>query len=176
MSKYSPEIVKKICTLLEKDSYTVEEVCANVGITATTFYEWQSEKPEFSEAIKKAREVFVNKMLRDCERSLNKLVNGFDYEEVKTTIVDDGRGKPKIKEKTTIKKTAAPNLGAIIHYQTNRDPENWKNRQAVDHTTNGKEINERVLVLEKEEDRKRLEEMRKFVENGEMPSIRRADD
>ena len=176
MSKYSPEIVKKICGMLEKDSYTVEEVCANVGITGTTFYEWQNEKPEFSEAIKKAREVYVNKMLRDCERSLNKLVNGFDYEEVKTTIVDDGRGKPKIKEKTTTKKTAAPNLGAIIHYQTNRDPENWKNRQAVDHTTNGKEINERVLVLEKEEDRKRLEEMRKFVEKGETPEIKGADD
>lgn len=176
MTKYSPEIVKKICSLLEKDSYTIEEVCANVGINEDTYYDWQKNKSDFSEAIKKAREVYVNKMLRDCERSLNKLVNGFDYEEVKTTIVDDGRGKPKIKEKTTTKKTAAPNLGAIIHYQTNKDPDNWKNRQAVDHTTNGKEINERVLVLEKEEDRKRLEEMRKFVEDGEMPNIKGADD
>ena len=30
MTKYSPEIVKKICSLLEKDSYTIEEVCADI--------------------------------------------------------------------------------------------------------------------------------------------------
>ena len=63
MSKYSPEIVKKICSLLEKDSYTIKEVCANVGIDEDTYYDWQKNKSDFSEAIKKAREVYVNKML-----------------------------------------------------------------------------------------------------------------
>jgi len=56
MTKYSPEIVKKICGMLEKDSYTVEEVCANVGIDKATFYDWQKNKSDFSEAIKKAYE------------------------------------------------------------------------------------------------------------------------
>ena len=42
--------------MLEKDSYTVEEVCANVGINEDTYYDWQKNKSDFSEAIKKAYE------------------------------------------------------------------------------------------------------------------------
>jgi hypothetical protein len=33
-----------------------------------------------------------------------------------------------------MKKKVAPNLGAIIHYQTNKDPENWKNKQSTELT------------------------------------------
>lgn len=43
----------------------------------------------------------------------------------------DDNGKPivKVKEHVVTDKHYPPSLGAIIHFQTNRDPDNWKNRQ-----------------------------------------------
>lgn len=80
-------------------------------------------------------------MLIVAKRSLFKLAEGYSYEEKKTVTVNDGTGQPKIKEQTIIKKTVSPNLGAIIHLQTNRDPQNWKNRQSAEITgKDGKDL------------------------------------
>lgn len=141
MAKYNKKIVKQICSLIEKDSYTVAEICNVVGIAISTYYEWQESKPEFSEAIKGAKDRFDETILKDAKTSLIKLVRGYDYEETKTVVIDDGNGKPKIKEKSTTKKHVAPNLGAIIHFQTNVDPATWKNRQANELTgKDGKDL------------------------------------
>lgn len=134
MPKYSKRISKKITDLIEKDSYTVAEMCVNVGISESCYYNWKATIGDFGEAIQKAREVFIEKNLIDCDRSLTKLIRGYEYEEKKTVTIDDGAGRPKIKEQTVIKKQVAPNLGAIIHYQTNKDPSNWKNRQNTEVT------------------------------------------
>ena len=139
--KYSEKIAKKIFSLIEEDSYTVAEICANVGISARCYYYWIQEFAEFARGIKKARETFAERTLVECERSLVKLINGYDYEEVKTVLVNDSKGQPTIKEKTIMKKKVAPNLGAIIHFQTNKDPENWKNKQTNELTgKDGKDL------------------------------------
>lgn len=47
-------------TLLEgwaRDGLTDEQIAHNVGITATTLYEWKKRFPEISEALKKGKEV-----------------------------------------------------------------------------------------------------------------------
>lgn len=157
--KYSEKIAKKIFSLIEKDSYTVAEICANVGISARCYYYWTQEFAEFARGIKKARETFAEIKLVECERSLTKLINGYDYEEVKTVLVNDSKGQPTIKEKTIMKKKVAPNLGAIIHFQTNKDPENWKNKQTTELTgkdgkdlfegMSNEELDERIAELEK---------------------------
>ncbi|HNT42519.1 MAG TPA: phBC6A51 family helix-turn-helix protein [Tenuifilaceae bacterium] len=171
MTKYSPEIVKKICSLLEKDSYTIKEVCANVGINEDTYYDWQKNKSDFSEAIKKARHDYDSMILVECEKSLTKLIKGFEVEESKTTFIEGKDGLPRVKEKQVTKKYFPPNLGALIHFQTNKAPEQWKNRQNIDHTSNGNElVSERVIILEKASDKKKLEELRKFAMGGEQPA------
>ena len=143
--KYSEKIAKKIFSLIEEDSYTVAEICANVGISARCYYYWIQEFAEFARGIKKARETFAEIKLVECERSLTKLICGYDYEEVKTVLVNDSKGQPTIKEKTIMKKKVAPNLGAIIHFQTNKDPENWKNKQTTELTgKDGKDLFEGV--------------------------------
>lgn len=157
--KYSEKIAKKIFSLIEEDSYTVAEICANVGISARCYYYWIQEFAEFARGIKKARETFAEIKLVECERSLTKLINGYDYEEVKTVLVNDSKGQPTIKEKTIMKKKVAPNLGAIIHFQTNKDPENWKNKQTTELTgkdgkdlfegMSNEELDERIAELEK---------------------------
>ncbi|WP_353123502.1 hypothetical protein [Dysgonomonas capnocytophagoides] len=64
-----------------------------------------------------------------------KIIKGYTIQEKKTVTADTGRkdenDKPivKVKEHSVIEKYYPPSLGAIIHFQTNRDPDNWKNRQ-----------------------------------------------
>jgi hypothetical protein len=132
MAKYNKKIVKKITDLISKDSYTIAELCSISGISESTYHGWKASKLEFSEAIKRAREDFMQSTLVECEKSLIKLIKGYDYEEKKTVYIDDKQGKPKIKEQTTTKKHVSPSLGAIIHFQTNHDPDNWSNRQCVE--------------------------------------------
>lgn len=135
MAKYNQKIVNRICDLISKDSYTIAEICEKVKISESTYYEWLKTKSEFSEAIKKAQDKLTQDLLIECNRSLVKLIRGYTIQEKKTVTADTGRkdenDKPivKVKEHSVIEKYYPPSLGAIIHFQTNRDPDNWKNRQ-----------------------------------------------
>jgi hypothetical protein len=62
MAKYSKKIVDKICNLLKSDSYTIAEVCRLVGIAESTFFDWQANKVEFSECIKKPKTTGCNSL------------------------------------------------------------------------------------------------------------------
>ncbi|MCC8152963.1 MAG: transposase [Tannerellaceae bacterium] len=123
MAKYSKGLVDSICSLILEDSYSIAEICEKVDITKDTYYRWLKEKSDFSDAIKKAQEEADADRLVECRNSIAKLIKGYDYEETKTVIIDDGKGKPKVKERTVTKKHIAPNLGAIIHFQTNKSPQ-----------------------------------------------------
>ena len=55
-TKYNKKIAEKICSLIATDTYTVAEVCRMVKISDSTYYDWITRFPEFSENIKKAEE------------------------------------------------------------------------------------------------------------------------
>lgn len=135
MAKYNQKIVNRICDLISKDSYTIAEICQAVNISERTYYDWISKNADFADAIKKAQDKLIQDLLIECNRSLVKLIKGYTIQEKKTVTADTGRkdenDKPivKVKEYSVIKKYYPPSLGAIIHFQTNRDPDNWKNRQ-----------------------------------------------
>lgn len=129
MARYSKEIVQKITELISSDSYTIAEICQIVGISERTYYDWKSKNADFADAIKKAQEVFDEKCTVEAKKSLMKLVSGYTVDETKTIYVDSKEGRPKIKEQTITKKHYQPSLGAAIFVLTNKDPENWKNRQ-----------------------------------------------
>jgi len=151
MAKYNKKIVEKICELVKTDSYTVDELCLKVGIARSTYFEWKANNVDFSDALQKANDELYDKMLIVAKKSLFKLVEGYTYDEKKTITVNDGNGQPKIKEQTIIKKTVSPNLGAIIHLQTNRDPANWKNRQNTEVTgKDGKDLIPARVLTKKE--------------------------
>jgi len=142
MAKYSKEIVKKICSLIKADSYTIAEICQIVGISEDTYYDWMNKKSEFSESIKKAKKTYDEFIVSEAKKSLFKLSAGYSVEETKIEYIDDPKnpGKPKIKSKTTATKHIQPSLGANIFILTNKDPENWKNKQNTDITTAGEKI------------------------------------
>ncbi len=52
-SKFSPEVIKEICSYI-RAGLTNKEAALAVGICEDTFYTWIKEKPEFSEPLKKA--------------------------------------------------------------------------------------------------------------------------
>ena len=135
-TKYTPELVKRSCGLVEKDTYTVSELCESVGISETTFYDWKVKFSEFSDAIKKAEERRLDNFVVEAKRSLLKKIQGYEVKETQIVSIPgvDEKGNPNhiIKEKKTIKKHIQPDTTAIIFALTNLDPEHWKNRQQLD--------------------------------------------
>lgn len=140
MAKYSKEIVKRITDLISSDSYTITEMCKQVGITKETYYQWLKTKADFSDVIKKAQDQFNELLVVEAKKSLMKGLQGYIVDETKTTYVESKikevdeegnaiRSKPKIKEQIVTKKYIQPNPTLIIFTLVNRDPDNWKNRQ-----------------------------------------------
>lgn len=160
MAKYNKEIVKRISELISSDSYTIAEICLIVGINEDTFYTWKKNKPEFSEQIKKAQDIFDEKCTTEAKKSLMKLVSGYTVDETKTIYIDSKEGRPKIKEQTITKKHYQPSLGAAIFVLTNKDPHNWKNRQNNEVTgKDGKDLTVPARILTKKEARQLLKDM-----------------
>ena len=128
---YTPERVAKICEAIERGE--TNATAAKIGgIAISTFCEWQNSKPEFSEAVKRAKAAFeewqMNGILEDAKKSLKTLVCGKEYEEVKTEYENDKNGNPRIKKQTRVTKIVLPNPTAVIFALCNRDPEHWQNR------------------------------------------------
>ena len=51
MAKYGKKIVDKIVGLIKSDTYTIAEICRQVGITPKTFHQWKEEHPEFCQEL-----------------------------------------------------------------------------------------------------------------------------
>jgi hypothetical protein len=135
MAKYDKKTVEKICDLISTDSYTIAEICTIVGISESTYFEWQAKKSEFSESIKKAQDRFSELLIAEAKKSLVKMVKGYTFQEKRTVTADSGKkdddGKPivKVKEHVVTDKHYQPVPSAIYFTLTNRDPDNWKHRQ-----------------------------------------------
>lgn len=128
--KYNAEMVQKALDLA-KDGASDVAIYRELGINHDTFYEWLK-KPDFSEAIKTAREDFRSKIVSKLEQSLWKRAQGYDTEEVTTEFVSDRDGNPHIKSQTKRKKHIPADTGCLIFALNNVAPEAWKNVQRVE--------------------------------------------
>lgn len=137
MAKYNPKIVRLICQHIEQGE-TNEHAAELAGVSKQTFYFWLNTKVDFSDAVKKAKEEYQkwlhNDILADAERSLKVLINGTEYEEIKTEYEQNPTNPdaPRIKKQSRTTKKILPNPTAVIFALSNRDPENWKNRIDTD--------------------------------------------
>jgi len=127
--KYSKELTEKICKLL-KIGNTITTTCQAVGIHKATLYRWMEKKSDVCDAIKKAQSTADKKV----ENALFKMATGtFEYIErhYESAVID------KLKLgilKKTIKKTLAPNITAQIFYLKNRQPDEWSDKQDIEHS------------------------------------------
>ena len=109
-----------------RDGLINDQIAHNIGITAKTLYEWKNKSSEFSEALKRGKEVVD----REVENALLKRALGSEYEEVTTEIIEqpDGSTRKHIKKVT---KMVIPDTTAQIFWLKNRRPDKWRDRPEV---------------------------------------------
>lgn len=147
MAKFSKKTVERIVGLIKFDTYTIAEICRQVGITPKTYHQWVNDYPDFADAIEQAKDERMQAMVIEAKKSLMKKIQGYDVTETKVVTVpgtkkdEKGNPKPIIKEQTTTKKHIQADTAAIIFTLTNGDPEHWRNRQTTEVTgKDGKDL------------------------------------
>lgn len=144
----TPERIAKICKAIA-DGKTNEDAAKIGGIAEGTFYRWLDENNEFREAVQKAKAEYedwmLNGILDSAKKSLKELVEGGEYEEVKTEYKTGRNDQPIIAKQTRTKKRIQPNPTAVIFALCNRDPEHWQNR--VSNELSGKVTTESATEL-----------------------------
>jgi hypothetical protein len=131
---------------LAKDGYTDVQIAKKIGITKSTFYEWKKKFPDFSDAIKKGK----NMADEVAENSLLSSVMGYTYDEVtREPLLNSVTGEPMLDEKggqrmvitKIVTKVAHPNTTALIFWLKNRKPEEWNDRKnkMLDIVANGED-------------------------------------
>jgi len=146
--KYHDWLTEEGLTKLEgwaRDGLTDEQIAHNIGIAVGTLYDWKNRFPEFSEALKKGKEVIDIQV----ENALLKRALGYEYEETKVMV--DADGKKRVER---IKKQVQPDVTAQIFWLKNRRPDRWRDKQELETTENTKT----VIVRGEDEMRKALNE------------------
>ncbi len=130
MAKYNQEIVRAICELIENDSFTIEEICKQVNINKTTYYDWLNTNDNFSNAIKNAQAKYYQNLRLWANNSLKLLVQGATSEETITEAKTYKDGTQTVSTRT-FKKQLAPDTTAVIFALKNQDPEHFADQQNV---------------------------------------------
>ena len=168
MKKYNKKIAERILAMIRSDTYTITELCNNVGISRQTFYNWQNDNAEFAQAVEDASSELLDKMKVEAKKSLLKKIQGYEVTETKVVTIpskqkdEKGNPKPIIKEQTTTKKHIQADTAAIIFTLTNGDPEHWRNRQTTEVT--GKDGKDLFAGKSDEELNNEIEELKRKLE------------
>lgn len=128
--------VKEKLQLVEcwaRDGLTDEQISNNLGISTTTFYEYKNKYPEFSETLKKGKEVVDY----EVENALLKRALGYEYKE--TTKESRWNKEKEIYEMVITKevtKQVVPDTVAQIYWLKNRKPKQWRDKVEEDINNN----------------------------------------
>ena len=107
-----------------RDGLSDAQIAEKLGIAASTFYEYQQQYPEFSEAVRRGKAPVD----RQVENALLKRALGYEYTE--RQVETDGDGNP-IKQKV-VRKEVAGDVAAQKFWLANRMPEKWRERHHVE--------------------------------------------
>lgn len=128
-SEYKPEYVKMGYKLALMGA-TDKDLSAIFEVDERTIARWRKEHPEFMSALKKG------KQQADAEIA-NKLfhrASGYSHMETDIRVIDGEIVK------TQVKKHYPPDTTAAIFWLKNRQPGLWRDKQEIDHTTQGKSM------------------------------------
>lgn len=104
-----------------RDGLIDTEIADKMGIGVRTLYEWKNKYPDFSQSLKKGKEVVDY----EVEKSLLKRAMGYEYEEVKVIEeVVDGNVRKRVEK---VKRHMAGDPTAIIFWLKNRKGNVWNN-------------------------------------------------
>nr|DAV40888.1 MAG TPA: terminase small subunit [Caudoviricetes sp.] len=112
-----------------RNGLTDEQIANNIGINRTTLYAWKAKYTDFSNALKRGKEV-IDIMV---ENALLKSAMGYKYDEVvKERIYNPETGESEIVEVKRTTKDVAPNSTSLIFWLKNRRPADWRDTKNID--------------------------------------------
>ncbi len=138
--EYSEEAFKR-CLLGATD----KELADYFDVSESTLYLWKNEFPEFSESIKKGKE----KADSEIASALYNRAKGAEWTEdsafkIKRVVYDEtGKKCEEFEEIITVpvRRAAPPDTPAASLWLRNRQPENWRDKQDIEHTgKDGKDL------------------------------------
>lgn len=108
-----------------RDGLTDEQIAKNLGIGIRTFYEYKEKYPQFSQSLKRGKEVVDT----EVENALLKRALGYTYDEETYEELSDGTSKSK-----TVTKHIPGDTTAQIFWLKNRKPGVWRDKTAIEHS------------------------------------------
>lgn len=129
-----------------RDGLTDKQIAHNIGIKTATLYDWKNKFPEFSDALKRGKEV-VDIMV---ENALLKRALGYEYTETtKEPVKDLETGKFELKVTKEVKKQVVPDTTAQIFWLKNRRPDKWRDKPAYEDTSETEKLDAILEGLKK---------------------------
>lgn len=112
-----------------RDGLSNEQIAHNIGINKDTLYEWQKRFSDFSDALKKGKEVVD----REVENALLKRALGYEYDEVtQEPVTDKDTGITEMRVTKRVTKQIVPDVTAQIFWLKNRKPNEFRDKRDVD--------------------------------------------
>ena len=127
-NKYETDVKPRLVEIeaWKRDGLTDEQIFKNLGISRDTFYKYKEKYSDFSDAIKKGKEVADI----EVENALFKRAIGYKYKEIIKEVKEiDGKKSTYIKE---VVKEMPGDVGAQIFWLKNRKSSKWKDKQDID--------------------------------------------
>ncbi|MBQ6713791.1 MAG: helix-turn-helix domain-containing protein [Selenomonadales bacterium] len=118
-----------------------EQIAKNIGIAVSTLYEWKNRFPEFSEALKKGKEVVdievENALLKRAlgHQVVEETKEALRHPETDQPLVDSSGNSIMVVTKQ-ITKNVPPDVTAQIFWLKNRKPDVWRDRKDIDMQAN----------------------------------------
>lgn len=112
-----------------RDGLTDKEIAEKIGISKQTFYDWQKKFPDFSDSIKKNKEVAD----RSVEDALFRKATGYKIKEItRERQWNSTTNKYELVTVKEVEKEVAPETTAQIFWLKNRKPNEWRDKREVE--------------------------------------------
>lgn len=161
-NKYTPQRIELAVKWVEQNGLypqpcgaSVKDFCKALDISWDTFKDWNG-RPDFSDAINRAREIFAQRTIVEVSNALVKAAKGVDFTKVKEeakaekVVEYDPKTGKKVREYVgelkTVKATREtfyypPDTKAAVFVLTNLQPDKWKQKQETTVQAEGVAIN-----------------------------------
>ena len=95
MAKYSKKVIERIVELVKSDTYTIAEICQQVGISPATYHRWQDEHEDFRKLINEAHDERMQFFVLEAKKSLLKKIQGYEATETKVVTIPNKKDSEK---------------------------------------------------------------------------------